>query len=277
MALLGLIALLGRLLTGGGRAGFALAGLRAHWQGEPDELAVRRRGDSPVLRELLNDPKPSPRLLPGRRGAHDRLALTVIAHLDADLASRAVDREHEVAMGMPHAVGGKLRGHQLRGFHGLARLIAQDIGDEVACASHRLCPAVKATRLPHDSTENTPERPVAWSTRRMIGDGLRSDTPLAFAAAPISTAIPALSMNRRPVRSKISGAAGCGGIDATRSFSDAAFELSSSPERTTTCAPVGSRRISIRSIGGSASSSAIGCPLSPYRRGGPRMRGRGQA
>ncbi len=114
-------------------------------------------------------------------------------------------------MGVPHAVGGKLRGHQLGGFHDLARLLAQGIPDEMAGASHRLGPAVKAahllhdpaTRLRHDSIESTPERPVASSTRRMIGDGLRSDTPLAFSAAPISTAIPALSMNRRPVRSTI--------------------------------------------------------------------------
>lgn len=92
MALSALMALLGRLASGGGRAGFVLPGLRAQWQGEPDELAVRRRADSPGVRERLDDLEPSSRLLPWRRGTRDRLALTVIAHLHADFVSREEDR-----------------------------------------------------------------------------------------------------------------------------------------------------------------------------------------
>jgi hypothetical protein len=189
MALSALMALLGRLALGGSRAGFVLLGPCAQWQDEPDELTVGRRADSPGVRERLDDLESSSRLLPWRRGARHRLALTVIAHLHEDFGSREEDRQLEVATGVSHAVGGKLGGHQLRGFGDLARLVAQDIPDEVACASHRLGPAIEATRLSHHSNENTLERPVASSTRRMIGDGLRSDTLPAGAAAPISTAI----------------------------------------------------------------------------------------
>jgi hypothetical protein len=164
-ALLRVMGLLGRLLAGGGRAGFVLAGVREQWQGEPDELAVWQRGDPPVLSERLDDLKPPSRLLPGRWGARDGLAWAVIAHLHADLVPRAVDRELEVATGVSHAVGGKLGGHQLRGFHGLAWLVAQEISDKVACAGHGLGLAVKVARVGHGSIENTLERPVVSNTR----------------------------------------------------------------------------------------------------------------
>ncbi len=164
-ALVGPMGLLGRLLAGGGRVGFVLAAARAQWQGKPDELAVWQRGYPPVLSERLDDLKPSSRLLLGGWGARDGLALTVVAHLHADLLPQAVDRELEVATGVSHAVGRKLGGHQLRGFHDLAWLVAQEISDKVARFGHGLGLAVKVARAGHGSIENTLERPVVSSTR----------------------------------------------------------------------------------------------------------------
>jgi hypothetical protein len=56
--------------------------------------------------------------------------LPAVAHLDPDIALRAVDRELEVAVCVAHGIGGELGGHQLGGFRRLARLLAQDVPDE---------------------------------------------------------------------------------------------------------------------------------------------------
>jgi hypothetical protein len=120
------------------------------------------------------------------------------------MALRAVDREPEVAVCVAHGVGGELGGHQLGGFDRLARLLAQDISDETTGGADGLGLTAKSAGAGHGSMASTLERPVVSRTRRMIGEGFRTDTLFICVAALISTAIPALSINRRPARSKIS-------------------------------------------------------------------------
>src|ERR1700676_2241606 len=105
---------------------------------------------------------------------------------------------------MSDAVGGQLGGHQLGRVHDLGRLVVQDLSDEPARGRDRLRPTAKRANARHASMGSTPERPVTSTTRRTIGDGSRRYTAFTVAAARISTAMPALSINRNTLRSKIS-------------------------------------------------------------------------
>ena len=81
-------------------------------------------------------------------------------------------------------------------------------------------------------------------TDRTIADGLRTLT-VVVAAAVTSTASPALSMNRRPVRSKVSREGAVAVIGATAALRELAFDMSISPDTTTIGSPAASTSVAI--------------------------------